>query len=307
MPVFSVIIPVYNAANTLPATIASLQAQSSAGWEAIFVDDGSVDASARVVAAAARDDRRLRLVQQPNAGPSVARNAGAAQARGRWLAFLDADDIWLPSKLAEIADMAAKPDAPAAVFGAVGFMDRADQPDCTRSTVPSGAVTLAQLAGENPVCTLSNLTVRADVFARLGGFDAAITYAEDLEFLVRLVSAGHRLVGRDSLQVRYRTSRDGLSANLLQMHDGWRRAVASAGPRLSARDTRRGEAIHLRYLARRALRVGKEPWLAARLALRGLVTSPAGFLSNRYRGVVTLAAAVSAPVLPPRLRARVFR
>lgn len=101
MPMVSVITPVYNAARWLPETLASVRAQTLQDWEHLLVDDGSSDDSVAIIEALAEDDSRVRLLRTPvNSGPAAARNIAIGAACGRYLAFLDADDIWLPEKLA---------------------------------------------------------------------------------------------------------------------------------------------------------------------------------------------------------------
>ncbi len=101
MPLVSIITPIYNAARWLPATIATVRAQTLTDWEQILVDDRSTDGSAAIAAAAAAEDARFRLLCTPcNSGPSAARNLALDAARGRFIAFLDADDLWHPEKLA---------------------------------------------------------------------------------------------------------------------------------------------------------------------------------------------------------------
>jgi glycosyltransferase involved in cell wall biosynthesis len=92
-PFFSVIIPTYNRAGFLLRALASVQRQKFYDYEIIVVDDGSHDATADKVKGYA-----VRYLYQDNRGVSSARNLGVAEARGRWLAFLDADDEWLPQK-----------------------------------------------------------------------------------------------------------------------------------------------------------------------------------------------------------------
>ncbi|HRO12498.1 glycosyltransferase family 2 protein [Amaricoccus sp.] len=100
-PLVSVITPAWNAALTLDATIASVAAQSLPDWEMLIADDGSTDATPAIAAAWAARDPRVRPLPGPgHAGPAAARNRAIRAARGRFLAFLDADDRWRPEKLA---------------------------------------------------------------------------------------------------------------------------------------------------------------------------------------------------------------
>ncbi|MCB9689400.1 MAG: glycosyltransferase family 2 protein [Alphaproteobacteria bacterium] len=109
-PTFSVVIPLYDKAAYIARTLAGVLAQTWADLEVVVVDDGSTDAGPDIVAAI--DDPRVRLVRQANAGVSAARNRGIEEARGTWIAFLDADDEWLPEKLERHHALhAAHPDA----------------------------------------------------------------------------------------------------------------------------------------------------------------------------------------------------
>lgn len=123
-PVVSVITPVFNAADVLTRTIASVQAQTFENWELILIDDGSTDESAATCAKLVAEDPRLRLFRQnANTGAAAARNAGLNAANGRYVAFLDADDEWLPTKLQEQLDfMRAK----RAVFSYTDFWRSGD-------------------------------------------------------------------------------------------------------------------------------------------------------------------------------------
>lgn len=99
-PLVSVITPVFNAETVLERAVASVQAQTLGDWEMILIDDGSDDGSAALCQDLVAGDTRLRLLSQPaNTGAAVARNAGLNAASGRYVAFLDADDEWLPTKL----------------------------------------------------------------------------------------------------------------------------------------------------------------------------------------------------------------
>jgi teichuronic acid biosynthesis glycosyltransferase TuaG len=105
MPLVSIVTPVYNAARWLPETLATVRAQTFTDWEQIFVDDVSTDNSLAIVEAAAAEDPRFRVLRmQRNGGPSAARNLAMDAARGRFIAFLDADDLWHPEKLARAVE-----------------------------------------------------------------------------------------------------------------------------------------------------------------------------------------------------------
>ncbi|WP_137890906.1 glycosyltransferase family 2 protein [Ramlibacter sp. 2FC] len=96
----SIITPAYRAASYVSATIESVLAQSYPHWEMLIADDCSPDDTRAVIADWARRDPRIRLIALPvNSGPAGARNAALSEARGRWIAFLDSDDLWLPDKL----------------------------------------------------------------------------------------------------------------------------------------------------------------------------------------------------------------
>ena len=96
----SVVMPAYNSAAWLRAAVASVAAQTFQDWELVIVDDGSSDATPELARELAAGDARIRALFEPaNKGAGAARNAGIAAAHGRYLAFLDSDDVWSPDKL----------------------------------------------------------------------------------------------------------------------------------------------------------------------------------------------------------------
>lgn len=109
MNTVSVVIPAYNSAALLPRCLDSVLAQTLAAAEVLVVDDGSSDNTAEAVS---RYGEAVRLLRQPNGGPGVARNSGISAANGDWIAFLDADDQWVPNKLERQIECAhSHPDA----------------------------------------------------------------------------------------------------------------------------------------------------------------------------------------------------
>ncbi|WP_114288082.1 glycosyltransferase family 2 protein [Candidatus Halocynthiibacter alkanivorans] len=305
MPRFSVILPCFNAADTILETLNSLREQSFENWELICIDDGSSDNTRALIRGLAVQDRRISLIRNPGKGPSEARNHGALIASsGELIAFCDADDLWHKDKLSSLNRCFDDCWVDGA-YGRIAFFSEAPQAAQVVSTVPPGDLSIPVLLGENPVCTLSNLTLRRRVFEAASGFDPQISHNEDLEFLIRVIGRGARIVGINKTQVYYRASPGGLSADLPAMRRGRRAAMATAA-RFGFLPDARNEAVHLRYLARRALRLGTGGGAALRFTLEGLCQSPAGFLHPWRRGGATVIAAFCAPLMPRVLRRHLF-
>ena len=97
LPQISVVIPAFNAGKYISSCLESVLAQTFSDLEVVIVDDGSTDNTLEIISACADD--RVRLYTQANSGSAAARNKGVQEARGEWIAFIDADDIWAPEKL----------------------------------------------------------------------------------------------------------------------------------------------------------------------------------------------------------------
>lgn len=304
MPAISVIMPAFNAARTIGEAIASVRAQSCRRFELIVVDDGSTDATIAEARRAIDDDVRCRIIAKDNGGVSTARNLGAEVARGEWLAFLDADDLWHEDKLLEHAAFHIGRPHVKASFAQVAFIDAPARTLDARSlsTVPSGPLTIGAMLGENPVCTASNLVVERAAFVATGGFAVDMRHAEDQEWQLRAVSQGLVIEGLDRMLVGYRNSEAGLSADLAAMHRGWTILAERYGGRTSSG----AQAVFCRYLARRALRSGAPGTLALGFAWAGACANGKAFFAQPGRGVLTFGAALISPFIPATLRARLF-
>lgn len=123
VPVVTVVIPAYNAAAYIDETLCALENQSIKSIEIICVDDGSTDATFSIIKRHQANDDRVKAIHQENSGAGVARNTGAAKARGVWLAFLDADDIYRPNFLETMVDAAVDGGAEIAVCEFDSFHD----------------------------------------------------------------------------------------------------------------------------------------------------------------------------------------
>lgn len=305
-PVFSIIVPVYNAAKTIAATVHSVLAQSFTDFELILIDDGSRDQSLSIMTNLAAQDDRIKSVSWPNKGVSATRNFGVELSRGELVAFLDADDLWHADKLARHYQLHAQDNDVGASYARIAFIepDSIDSTSArTYSSIIGRTLTVSDLLGENPVCTMSNLVVRRAHFETVGAFRESMSFAEDQEWLVRAVSAGCDITGIDEILVGYRLSQDGLSVDLDSMYAGW---LTLAHEYESPEKLASAEALYCRYLARRALRSGAPAKRAVDYAMRGLKLDARAFLADARRGWLTLLSVLISPFIPRFARLRVF-
>jgi glycosyltransferase involved in cell wall biosynthesis len=174
-PGISVIIPVYNGERYLAAAVNSVLEQTLPAREVIVVDDGSSDAS---LAVATTFGTQVQCISQPNSGAAAARNRGADAAKGEWLAFLDADDLWTPRKLeSQIAAAEADPGLDM-IFGLVRQFRQdghaVDDNPALRGYFPSA------------------MLVRREAFYWAGAFSSEWRIAEFIDWYARAVDAGLR-------------------------------------------------------------------------------------------------------------------
>jgi glycosyltransferase involved in cell wall biosynthesis/peptidoglycan/xylan/chitin deacetylase (PgdA/CDA1 family) len=216
----SVIIPAYNAADTIAYTLASLLAQTHDGWEAIVVDDGSTDDTARIAGEWAARDPRIRLLPPERGGVGAARNRGIAEAKHPWIQFLDADDQLQPEHLAHMAaSIRANPDA--------------DLHHCAWRTINSeGALGPRQLTlhDEQPPFVRAAYTcpfiihaavTRRTLIVELGGFETDLKTSEDWDLWQRIARTGAEFVHVPDTEVYY-TQRPGSASRDVQalLRDG---------------------------------------------------------------------------------------
>lgn len=173
MPNISVIIPAYNAKDTLTQSVESVQAQSFTDFELIIVNDGSTDGTASLLDAYASDPQ-LVYINQDNLGVSAARNTGARQAKGDWILFLDADDVLLPTALELLSKFTFDTNI-SLIRG--GFIR--ESRNSMNTTIPDGKSYISPLVG--------SFCVRKSIFLKIDGYDERLKFSENTELLHRLV------------------------------------------------------------------------------------------------------------------------
>ncbi len=200
-PLVTVVIPTRNRWPLLQRTLGSVLAQQEAPFEVVIVDDGSAATAPRALLAGRRD-APVRLIRHDVArGVAQARNRGADEARGEWVAFLDDDDLWAPEKLA--VQLGALADARSA-FGYAGALRVSAALEVFSEMRPPGANVLRHLLLERSAIPAgaSNVIISTELFRDLGGFDEEFSQLADWDLWLRLAAASRPAVA-DALLIAY--------------------------------------------------------------------------------------------------------
>jgi glycosyltransferase involved in cell wall biosynthesis len=212
-PLVSVIIPAYNVAEFIGEALDSVLAQTFTDYEVIVINDGSPDSEAleRVLAPYLS---RIVYLKQENRGVSAARNAGINAARGSLLAFLDADDTWLPNYLeVQVPRIQADPTIDVLYPNVMMFGDSTETGEEFMTICPSsGDVTFERLLSQE--CNVSNCSIaRRDAIIRAGLFDEELRSVEDFDLWLRVVKQGGRIAYHRDVLARYRRRPGSLTAD----------------------------------------------------------------------------------------------
>ena len=264
-PQISVVIPAYNGARTIAATIDSVLRQSREDFELIVVDDGSTDETADLVEDLLRSDPRARLVRQPNGGTAAARNTGLDQARGELVSFLDNDDLWMPEYLARMSSALEREPGAGLSYTDAWILDDRTKRVRTKTALQffpavspraPAATVLRALLKTNFI--MSSVTARRQALVEVGGFDPKLSGVDDYDLWIRVVASGRTAVRAEGVLLIQRDRPDSQSKDVLVIIEGHCRVLRRAreNPQLDP---------DARLLAERELR-GFERWAAA---LRG--------------------------------------
>lgn len=208
MVFFSIITPVFNGESFINDTIQSVTNQSFQNWELIIIDDGSIDNSLKIAQDWTKKDKRIKVYTHHgniNKGVSASRNLGIENARGEWLAFLDADDVWEKNKLEKQFEIIEKHDknlvfiyCKARIFDDKGnFLDKSNTPEYNRKSAIYGAGRpglslkpykwVIKRGFEAPT---SSVVIRANTIKNSIRFKEHLTYSEDALFWYNIIEHG---------------------------------------------------------------------------------------------------------------------
>jgi len=214
-PAVTVVIPAFNAERHIAEALGSVRDQTLRELEVLVVDDGSTDGTVREVERFFTDDLDLTIVSQTNAGPAAARNAGIRRARGRYCAFLDADDVMLPERLAvQVELLDAEADLGLVHTDLMTFDERGIIHRTRRAfSDPCGGMVLDRLLLDNFITT-STVMAPTERLVEAGMFGEGRRVSEDFELWLRM-AARWRVGFVDRPLVQYRRRRGSLSDDKL--------------------------------------------------------------------------------------------
>jgi glycosyltransferase involved in cell wall biosynthesis len=282
VPRVSVIVPAYNSSATIGAAINSVTGGAYEDFELIVCDDASTDDTAGLIETI--EDQRVRLVRSPeNGGPASARNHALRHAAGELVAFLDADDRWLPGFLAEQVALYER-EAPVGIVSCDAWLvDEDDKRVGRHSDIVGSGTDLTSMLRANRVF-VSALCPRA-VIEEAGGFSTECFGSEDHDLWLRILENGHRLVHNPEPLALYAAAVAGISSSAAQMG-------------------RTEQATYRRALERGRLTQKQRRIARAKLALAESAEARAG--GRRLAGTLALirAGAASPAVLADAFRAR---
>lgn len=292
-PLVSVVIPAYNAASTIDRTLRSVRAQTHEHLEILVIDDGSQDDTAARAQRHADIDPRVTILPQANAGVAAARNNGWRRARADFIAFVDADDLWAPTKIErQLTALLAGGDRIGLVYTWYQLIDSEDRVLQHGGQPLHEGQVLGDIFSGNFIGNGSAALVRRQALVDARGFESGLRAAdaqgcEDLLFYCRVAEQHEFAVIAEHL-VGYRYLPDNMSSNLPRMLRSWmlvREEMAARHP-----EHRAALALGLRnyggWLMFKALTTGQPGYFITMLSL----------LARREPGIAAMVLALNIPI-----------
>ena len=311
MKLVSVIVPTYNVEEYISRTINSILAQTYSNFELLIIDDESPDRSVEICQQF--KDSRIKIISQKNRGLAGARNTGIRNAKGEYLAFLDADDLWLPKKLENHVQHLESSPTVGISFSRSAFIDINDRELGIYQMPKLKEITAEHLLCRNPIGngsapvirreTLNEIKFKDNIHGEIEDFyfDDRFRQSEDIECWIRIaIKTKWKIEGIPEALTLYRVNTEGLSANVFKQLASWEKVIEKTrqyAPELLEKWENTARAYQLRYLARRAVRL-RDGKIAIELIDRALKTDSSILIREPRRTLLTLFAAYLLQFLP---------
>jgi glycosyltransferase involved in cell wall biosynthesis len=238
-PLVTAIVPAFNSEAWIGATLDSVAAQTWPNLEILIVDDGSTDGTAAIAAAFCAGEPRARLIRKPNQGVAAARNRGIEEAKGEWIAPIDSDDLWHPTKIEKQVKAALEaPERPGFVYCWSRTIDGDGRVTGAGPAHPARGWALRRLAYYNLVSGGSVPLLNARAVRDAGGYDegleAARAWGGEDNLLQMEIAARHPIAAVEEYLVGYRVRAGAMSSDGERMYRSWTIAMRRFGERQGA-------------------------------------------------------------------------
>lgn len=308
MPTISVIIPVYNGQDTIRETIKSVLNQSHTDLEVLVINDGSLDATLKIISRI--EDARLQVFSYPNKGLSASRNRGIAKAKGEYISFIDADDLWTIDKLElQLKALQENPEA-ALAYSWTDYIDESSQFLFSGRHITLNGDVYKELLVNNFLENGSNALIRSKVLSEVGNFDESLSASEDWDMWLRIAPRYH-FVSVPSPQILYRVSTISMSANLGRQEAEMFKVIERAFERApnSLQYLKKHSLANLyKYLVWKSLEhasLAGNSWTPLRLTWNYIKHEPALFKEAKFASIMAIKSAIAA-LLPPQQAKRLL-
>jgi glycosyltransferase involved in cell wall biosynthesis len=232
-PLVSVVVPAYNSMQFLPRTIKSVRDQTFENFEILVVDDGSSDGTRNYICN--YPDARLIPIVQENCGVSSARNAGIKASRGKYVALLDADDLWRPQKLErQVRQMEADPEIGLTHTG-ISYIDEYSQEFQPSLGVSGQGMIRKTMLIKRPIRCGSTSLIRRSCFDQVGLFSEDLPCQEDWDMWLR-ISEKFKIAVINEPLTQYRQHRDNMTKRFLDIMPASRTVIERAFERMPERN-----------------------------------------------------------------------
>ncbi len=302
----TVVLPAFNVAPYVGAAVESVLGQTYSTLELIAVDDGSTDATLEELARRG-GDARLRVMRQPNAGASAARNTGIVAGRGEYIAFIDGDDVWLPDKLRTHIEYLEQTPGADLSFALSRVIDEHGRETGRVNRQTGGPVAFRHLFTRNVIGNGSAVVMRRSALDAAGYFDEQLYVSEEHDVWLRVALLRPRNVHCIPCALSlYRMRPNQITKDWRRTQRAWVRfdeKIQLAAPDETAGARTEAHARMLRYLAYIAYESGETEWAAAHLRA-AIALCPISILSDRGTWLL-MGGLTAARLFPARVQRRI--